>query len=128
MKKKYWILLILLLTVLAGGGYMVFKQHTEKEKMIAIAHSEEARVVYEDYIKKSVDESFNKKKEFVKSYTIDNSTLDYNPMGGLMVTLVINDDNDLTIGFNLMDNGDGTYHSAYYVESPKLADITDQNE
>ena len=33
MKKKYWILLILLLTVLSGGGYMVFKQHTEKEKM-----------------------------------------------------------------------------------------------
>ncbi|MCK1198785.1 hypothetical protein MXZ29_07930 [Streptococcus uberis] len=43
MKKKYWVLLILLLTVLAGGGYMVFKQHTEKEKMIAIAHSEEAK-------------------------------------------------------------------------------------
>lgn len=32
MKKKYWILLILLLTVLGGSGYMVFKQHTEKEK------------------------------------------------------------------------------------------------
>lgn len=43
MKKKYWILLILLLTVLGGSGYMVFKQHTEKEKMIAIAHSDEAK-------------------------------------------------------------------------------------
>ncbi|HEO7324866.1 TPA: hypothetical protein VBE83_001989, partial [Streptococcus agalactiae] len=46
MKKKYWILLILLLTVLSGGGYMVFKQHTEKEKMIAIAHSAEAMQIY----------------------------------------------------------------------------------
>ncbi|MCD0108566.1 DUF1310 family protein, partial [Streptococcus agalactiae] len=52
MKKKYWILLILLLTVLSGGGYMVFKQHTEKEKMIAIAHSDEAKEVYEEQLKK----------------------------------------------------------------------------
>ncbi|MFD3030213.1 DUF1310 family protein, partial [Streptococcus agalactiae] len=52
MKKKYWILLILLLIVLGGSGYMVFKQHTEKEKRIAIAHSDEAKEVYEEQLKK----------------------------------------------------------------------------
>lgn len=45
MKKKYWILLVLILPILGGSGYMVFKQHTEKEKMLAMAHSEEAKKV-----------------------------------------------------------------------------------
>ncbi|MGR1478998.1 DUF1310 family protein, partial [Streptococcus agalactiae] len=59
MKKKYWILLILLLIVLGGSGYMVFKQHTEKEKMIAIAHSAEAMQIYEKHMKANDSRAFS---------------------------------------------------------------------
>ncbi|MCC9906102.1 DUF1310 family protein, partial [Streptococcus agalactiae] len=59
MKKKYWTLLILLLTVLGGSGYMVFKQHTEKEKMIAIAHSAEAMQIYEKHMKANDSRAFS---------------------------------------------------------------------
>ncbi|EKB52320.1 DUF1310 family protein [Streptococcus iniae] len=58
MKKKYWIVLVILVTVLGGSGYMVFKQHTEKEKMLAIAHSEKAKKVYIDMIKHEDSKAF----------------------------------------------------------------------
>lgn len=121
MKKKYWILLILLLTVLGGSGYMVFKQHTEKEKMIAIAHSEEAKKIYIDMIKHEDSKAFTK-DGIIKRYKVDDSRLEYHPMGGLKVRIIINDNKNQAINFDLIDNGDGTYHSAYFTISPKLAD------
>lgn len=42
-------------------------------------------------------------------------------MGGLIISLIINDNSDLTIDFNLIDNGDGTYHSAYFALSEDLS-------
>lgn len=122
MKKKYWVLLILLLTVLAGGGYMVFKQHTEKEKMIAIAHSEEAKKVYESFMKKR-DKNALTEDGIIKSYKVDDESLDYNPMGGLIVTIIINNDKDLTIQFNLLRDENGKLYSAVYTGSGKLGDL-----
>ncbi|ESR08692.1 DUF1310 family protein, partial [Streptococcus iniae] len=98
------------------------KQHTEKEKMIAIAYSKEAKVLYNKKVKHENKKALaNNIKDFkIITYEIDNESLDYNPMGGLMVTLIVNGDKDLTIDFNLIDNGDGTYHSAYFGISEKL--------
>ena len=41
-------------------------------------------------------------------------------MGGLMVTVIINGKKELTVGYNLIDQGDGSYDSAYYTYSPEL--------
>ncbi|WP_259462429.1 DUF1310 domain-containing protein [Streptococcus iniae] len=100
------------------------KYHREvnhEEKMIAIAHSEEAKKIYLKHLLQQ-DKTALSDKGIIKSYEIDNDSLDYNPMGGLMVTLIINNDKNLTIDFDLIDNGDGTYHSAYFVISPALAE------
>ncbi|MGT2807217.1 DUF1310 family protein [Streptococcus iniae] len=102
MKKKYWILLVLILAVLGGSGYMVFKQHTEKEKMIAIAHSEEAKKVYESFMKKRDKNAFTK-DGIIKSYKVDDKSLDYNPMGGMFVNVVINNSSNLYMSFNLVE-------------------------
>ncbi|AHY16949.1 hypothetical protein DW64_00945 [Streptococcus iniae] len=118
MKKKYWIVLVILVTVLGGSGYMVFKQHTEKEKMLAIAHSEKAKKVYIDMIKHEDSKAFTN-SGIIKKYKVDDSRLDYHPMGGLKVRIVINDNKDQV---DLIENSDGTYHSAYYTISPKLAE------
>ncbi len=37
-----------------------------------------------------------------------------------MVTVYINGEKEIYTSFNLIDNGDGTYYSAYYVDAPKL--------
>ncbi|HEN9895530.1 TPA: DUF1310 family protein [Streptococcus agalactiae] len=124
MKKKYWILLILLLAVLEGSGYMVFKQHTEKEKMIAIAHSDEAKEVYEEQLKK-LDRNALTENGKIKEYQIDDSSLKYNPMGGMNLKLIINDNKKLDISFGLVKNESGNLETSGYTISPQLVELTE---
>ena len=97
-------------------------QHKEHEKMVAIATSEEAKKVYEDFIKERDPNAFEE-DGIIQSYEVDTNSLEYNPMGGLMVNIIVNEDDDMDISYNLIDNGDGTYHSAFYTVSPKLSKI-----
>ncbi|HFH8198422.1 TPA: DUF1310 family protein [Streptococcus agalactiae] len=124
MKKKYWTLLILLLTVLGGSGYMVFKQHTEKEKMIAIAHSDKAKEVYEEQLKK-LDRNALTENGKIKEYQIDDSSLKYNPMGGMNLKLIINDNKKLDISFGLVKNESGNLETFGYTISPQLVELTE---
>ena len=98
------------------------KKEQEHQKMVKIATSKEAKKVYEEYIKKEDPKAFTD-KGIVKTYKVDTSSLKYNPMGGLMVTVIINDKQNLKINFNLIDNEDGTYHTAYYGISSELGDL-----
>ena len=87
--------------------------------MIRIATSKEAKKVYEKYLKKEDPQALTK-EGIIKSYEIDKEKLDYNPMGGLMVRLFLNGKKDLRMNFNLIDNGDSTYSTAYYGYSGEL--------
>ncbi|AND78776.1 DUF1310 family protein [Streptococcus pantholopis] len=107
------------------GGFAVH-QHQEKQKMIEIATSKEARKVYVAKFRRE-DPSAFKSDGIIQSYEIDEDSLDYNPMGGLMVRVTVNQNKSAFISFNLMDNGDGTYHSAYYIVSAKLDDMLEEN-
>ncbi|MFD3050516.1 DUF1310 family protein [Streptococcus agalactiae] len=124
MKKKYWTLLILLLIGLGGSGYMGFKQHTEKEKMIAIAHSDEAKEVYEEQLKK-LDRNALTENGKIKEYQIDDSSLKYNPMGGMNLKLIINDNKKLDISFGLVKNESGNLETFGYTISPQLVELTE---
>ena len=103
---------------MAVGGFTMH-QHQEKQKMIRIATSKEAKKVYEEYLKKEDPQALTK-EGIIKSYEIDKEKLDYNPMGGLMVRLFLNGKKDLRMNFNLIDNGDSTYSTAYYGYSGEL--------
>ncbi|MFC3928207.1 DUF1310 family protein [Streptococcus caprae] len=119
MKKSVKMLVALVIIVVVGIGGFAMHQHKEKEKMIAIATSEEAKKVYEDKFRRE-DALALTEKGVIRSYCIDENSLEYNPMGGLMVRVIVNQDSKSYINFNLIDNGDDTYHSAYYVISAKL--------
>ena len=119
MKKGMKILIGVLLVIGIGIGGFVYMQHREHEKMVQIATSKEAKKVYEDYLRKEDPKALTK-EGIIKSYEIDEEKLDYNPMGGLMVRLFLNEKKDLRMNFNLIDNGDGTYSTAYYGYSGEL--------
>ena len=121
--KKSMIILFSILAVIgiAVGGCSMH-QYQKKQEMIAIATSDKANQVYENKIKKEDPNAFTD-SAIIKSYKINEKSLDYNPMGGLMVTIIINDDEKLSLDFNLIDNGDGTYHSAYFGISPELGKL-----
>ena len=125
--KKSMIILFSILAVIGitvGGCSM--HQYQKKQEMIAIATSDEAKKVYEEYLKKEDPYAFTE-KGFVHSYQVKQDSLSYNPMGGLMVSVIINKDNELNINYNLIENKDGSYHSAYYSTSPKLSKLLKGN-
>lgn len=102
-QKKIMVSLVLIMLLVIGGfGYMVYKQDAEKEKMIAIAHSGEAKKVYESFMKKRDKNAFTK-DGIIKSYKVDDKSLDYNPMGGMFVNVVINNSSNLYMSFNLVE-------------------------
>ncbi|HFR3378032.1 TPA: DUF1310 family protein, partial [Streptococcus suis] len=111
MKKVMKVIIGILLVIVIGIGGIGYMQHKEHEKMVAIATSEEARKVYEDKIRREESVAFTN-QGVIRTYKIDEASLEYNPMGGLMVDVFINDDREAYISFNLIDNGDGTYSSA----------------
>ena len=121
-RKLMWSFISILAVIGMAVGGWAMHQHQEKQKMIQIANSKEAKKVYERKIKKEDSKAFTS-TAIIKTYKIDENSLEYNSMGGLMVTIIINGNNKLSIDFNLIDNGDGTYHSAYYGISAKLGDL-----
>ena len=122
--------MIILISILAVIGIAVggrsMHQYQKKQEMIAIATSDEAKKVYENHMRANDPKALTE-DGIIKSYDIDTETLEYNPMGGLMVSVVINKDNELNINYNLIENKDGSYHSAYYSTSPKLSKLLKGN-
>ncbi|HEM3614417.1 TPA: DUF1310 family protein [Streptococcus suis] len=125
MKKVMKIIVGILLVIGIGIGGTGYMQHKEHEEMVAIATSEEARKVYEDFMKKKDPNAFEE-DGVIQSYEIDTNSLKYNPMGGLMVDVYLNGKQNIYISYNLIDNGDGTYHSAYYIGSPDLLEFLNE--
>ena len=126
-KKLMWILVsILALIGIAVGGF-IMHQHQEKQKMIRIATSKEARRVYEIHIKANDPKALTK-EGIIKSYEIDTETLSYNPMGGLMVRIYFNHSKDLDFHFGLVENDNGDYETYGYTVSPKLSAMLKENK
>ena len=125
-KKSIIILFSILAVIGIAVGGCSMHQYQKKQEMIAIATSDEAKKVYENHIRANDPKALTE-DGIIKSYDIDTETLEYNPMGGLMVSVVINKDNELNINYNLIENKDGSYHSAYYSTSPKLSKLLKGN-
>ena len=121
-KKLMWVFISILAVLGMAVGGWAMHQHQEKQKMIQIANSKEAKKVYEDYMK-TRDPKALTKEGIIKSYKIDNDSLYYNPMGGMEVTVHINDDKELDIQFGIEKNNAGDLESSGYVYSGKLAKL-----
>ncbi|ALF28410.1 hypothetical protein RN88_07915 [Streptococcus intermedius] len=126
-KRLIWILVSILGIIgLAVGGFTMH-QHQEKQKMIRIATSKEARRVYEKHMKANDPKALTK-EGIIKSYEIDTETLSYNPMGGLMVRIYFNHSKDLDFHFGLVENDNGDYETYGYTVSPKLSAMLKENK
>ncbi|MCL4882090.1 DUF1310 family protein [Streptococcus suis] len=122
MKKVMKIIVGILLVIGIGIGGIGYMQHKEHEKRVAIATSEEARAVYEKHMKANDPKALTA-DGIIKTYEIDTETLEYNPMGGMMVRVYVNGDEDFGFHFNLLQNEDGKFKSGSYVIKSKLADL-----
>ncbi|MEZ7556085.1 DUF1310 family protein [Streptococcus sp. 27098_8_134] len=122
MKKIVIIFLsiIMLSSAMFLGGCSMLNSRSEKEEMIQIAESQKSKKLIEEMLRKKDPEALTE-KGIIKKYTINEKNLKYNPMGGLIVELIINDDPELTITTTLMEESDGKLEHTGYVISGELA-------
>ena len=126
--KKSMIILFSILAVIgiAVGGCSMH-QYQKKQEMIAIATSDEAKKVYENHMKANDPKALTE-DGIIKSYDIDTETLEYNPMGGLMVRIYFNNDKELDFHFGLIKDNSENYESYGYTASPKLSSMLKESK
>ena len=93
MKKalKKILTVIAIIAILIGG-----KIQMDKYRVKSIAHGEEGKAAIENMLK-IMDEKALTPEGKIKSYKIDENYTHNNPMGGLIVRVIINDDPELDV-------------------------------
>ena len=82
---------VAIIAILIGG-----KIQMDKYRVKSIVHGEEGKVAIENMLK-IMDEKALTPEGKIKSYKIDESYTKNNPMGGLIVRVIINDDPELDV-------------------------------
>lgn len=100
-KKRQIVLIITGICLLWIGGTMYMDLLKLEEEMIRVVNSEEAKIVLEKTLK-NLDSKALTSEGVIKNYKIDYKNIKRNPMGGISVPLIINDNNKLLV-FNLLD-------------------------
>ncbi|MBZ2135073.1 DUF1310 domain-containing protein [Streptococcus gordonii] len=121
--KKIIVIFFSIITLSSGmilGGCSKVNSGSEKEEMVQIAESRKAKKLIEEMLRKKDPEALTE-KGIIKKYTINEKNLKYNPMGGLIVDLIINDDPELTITTTFMEESDGKLEHSGYIISGELA-------
>ncbi|MBS5355617.1 hypothetical protein HMPREF3002_00770 [Streptococcus sp. HMSC065E03] len=109
MNKRYSLVVIMiLLSLLLGGCSPMTDQSTEKQEMIQIAESQKMKVAIESYLKNLDPEALTPNGK-IKSYRILKDKLKYNPMEGIIVEIVTNRDDRLTIDMTVIEEDSGEY-------------------
>lgn len=109
MKKRYSVAVIMILSgLLLGGCSLITGQSTKKREMIQIAESKKMKVAIESYLKNLDPEALTPNGK-IKSYRILKDKLKYNPMEGIIVEIVINRDDRLTIDMTVIEEDSGEY-------------------
>ena len=82
---------VAIIAILIGG-----KIQMDKYRVKSIVHSEEGKAAIENMLK-IMDEKALTPEGKIKSYKIDENYTHNNPMGGLIVRVIINDDPELDV-------------------------------
>ena len=121
--KKIFVIFLSIVTLSSAmflGGCSMLSNRSEKEEMIQIAEGKKAQRAIEELLRQEDPKALTE-EGIIKEYSINKDELDYNPMGGLIVELIINDNPELTITTTLMEESDGKLEHMGYVISGELA-------
>ena len=98
MLKK--ILIGIPLAVLAVVGLIGGKMYLEENKIVSIVKSDDGKEAIENMLKKMDSKALTSEGK-IKSYKIDFDKLGKNPMGGIYILLIINDDPEMKLDTTL---------------------------
>ena len=121
MKK---VLIGILTTIAIIATMIIGKVQMDKYRIKSIAHGEEGKAAIENMLKRMDEKAFTSEGK-IKSYKIDESYTHKNPMGGLIVRVIINDDPELDVETKLNKYPSrGKLEHGVMSVSPKLAKLT----
>ena len=85
-------IVIRILTVIAVIALLIIgKIQIDKYRVKSITHGEEGKAAIENMLKIMDEKAFTSEGK-IKSYKIDDSYTERNPMGGVNISIVVNDD------------------------------------
>lgn len=109
--------ILLLIGIVAGSIYY------EKYKIEHIVKSDKTKTAIENMLKKMENKALTPEGK-IKSYKIDYNKVEKNPMGGIYILLIINDDPEMIFDTTLEKNTvGGKYTTGAGGLSPKLFDF-----
>jgi len=128
MNKRYSIVVIMvLLSLLPSGCRLITGHSTNNQEMIQIAESQKMKVAVENLLNKLDPKALTPEGK-IKTYKISKSDLDYNPMGGLLVKVVINNDDRLVLSTTIQEEATtGKYEETYIGETEELSDLLEKD-
>ncbi|EUJ31232.1 hypothetical protein MFLO_09262 [Listeria floridensis FSL S10-1187] len=128
MKKTGLVVLGLILLIGIGFGVKMYMDNqTLNEDMQEVVNSEEAKKVFEEGLK-NLDKNALTDKGIIKTYKIDDGSIEHNPMGGIMVRLYINGDDKLYIDDSLNKYDGSNLEGGGSAISPKLSKLLEKGD
>jgi hypothetical protein len=113
------------LVVLAVVGLIGGKMYLEENKIVSIVKSDEAKEVIEKMIREEDNKALTPEGK-IRTYKIDFDKVKRNPMGGINIYIIINDDPDMILDTTLHKGTRGEkYETGARGISPKLAKLID---
>ncbi|HDT8938587.1 TPA: DUF1310 domain-containing protein [Listeria monocytogenes] len=105
--KKRWIIVlgITVITILGLGVKFYMDEEKLNKEMINVVFSDEAKRVFENGLK-NLDAKALTGEGVINTYEIDKKSIKQNPMGGINVTLYVNENPELYIFFTLNNTDD----------------------
>ena len=125
--KKQGFVLLFLLTLFLGGCSLFTDKAAERREMIQIAESTKMERAIK-HLLISIDPKAFTSEGIIHSYTLIKGELEYNPMGGMNVSLIINGDKKLTINTTVQMEDSGKFKVACYGISARLDDLLSKAE
>ena len=117
------ILIGILLVVLAVVGLIGGKMYLEENKIVSIVKSDDGKEAIENMLKRMDSKALTPEGK-IKTYKIEFDKVKRNPMGGINVHLIINDDPEMMLNTTLEKGTQGKkYETGAKGISPKLGEF-----
>ena len=113
--------ILLLIGNVAGSIYY------EKYKIEHIVKSDKAKTAIENMLKKMENKALTPEGK-IKSYKIDYNKVEKNPMGGINISVIVNDNEEMIVNTTLEKDWRGEYKTGARTISPELWKLTDRGQ
>ncbi|EHU5359991.1 DUF1310 domain-containing protein [Listeria monocytogenes] len=123
--KKRWIVLFGIAIMIIFGLGVKFYMDEEKlnKEMMKVIYSDEAKQVFKKRLT-NLDAKAFRKEGIIQSYEIDEGSIESNPMGGIEVRLIINNNSELYASYTMSRNN-GVLGGGGVIISKELAKQTE---